>query len=114
MRRPGRRCGWIALGAAALALGCQAPVQSVRLQLEPSDSRVYVDGEAVAAGTSTLELRSDRPHVVLVRREGYRPEQRVIESRRVGSESRLEPSELSVRLAPLVPKERDIRIEGAD
>lgn len=108
-----RRVGLAAI-ATLLVLGCQAPTQSLRLELEPADSRVYVDGDELAAGTRVVKLRSDRAHVVLVKRDGYRPQQWVIESRRVDGEPRLDPSQLTLRLEPLVPKEREIRIQGAD
>ncbi len=93
---------------------CQPPVQQVPLHLTPSDARVFVDGSELAPGTASVELRSDRPHVVLARRDGYLPAQVVLESRSSAGGTTLEPAELRIELQPVVPKERSLRIEGVD
>jgi hypothetical protein len=111
--RSGKFFNALVVGA-CLALGCQTPTQRVPLHLEPSGARVFVDGTEVPGAADALELRSDRPHVVLVRRDGYRPEQVVLETRRVDGVSRLEPDEIRLELEPIVPKGREIRIEVAD
>lgn len=100
---------------AVLALGCHTPpVQRVSLHIEPADARVFIDGKAVAPGTASAELRSDLPHIVLVKRDGYRPAQTVLETRSVEGRPRLDPAEVRLRLDPLVPKESDFRIDAAD
>ncbi len=106
-------CAAFALVVAAFA--CHTPpVQRVRLHVEPADAQVFVDGAPLAAGTAWVELRSDRPHVVLSKRDGYRPAQTVLETRSVDGRPRLAPAEIRVRLEPLVPKESGFRIEGED
>ena len=106
------------LAGFALALGAIAchtpPIQRVPLQLEPADAQVFVDGTRLAPGTTSVELRSDRPHVVLSKRDGYRPAQTVLETRTVDGRPRLVPSVIRVRLEPLVPKESDFRIDSED
>ena len=106
--------GFVAL-AIAFVLGCQVPpVQRVGLRVEPADARVFVDGNEVAEGAGWLELRADTPHVVLARRDGYRSEQIVLETRRRDGVDRLEPAEIRLALEPLVPKERAFRVEGEE
>jgi hypothetical protein len=104
----------LAVSLVATALGCQAPMQRVPLHLEPADSRVYVDGSELAAGARHVELRSDEPHVVLAKRDGYRPQQIVLEPSGRGDARRLQPAEIRLELEPLVPKESAVRIERAD
>jgi hypothetical protein len=96
------------IGLAVVA--CQAPpTQRVPLHLEPAGVRVFVDGAEVTGPPQELDLRADRPHVVHLQRDGYRPQQVVLESRA----SRLEPAEIRLSLAPEVPTERQIKIEDA-
>jgi hypothetical protein len=101
----------VALLLVGVCAACQAPpTQQVPLHLEPSGVRIFVDGTEIAGSPAELDLRSDRPHVVHLERDGYRAQQVVLESRA----SRLEPAEIRLTLAPEVPTERQIRIEGAE
>lgn len=102
---------FVLVGALA---GCQIPMQSVPLHLDTSGARVFVDGVRVDSGAGSLTLRSDRPHVVHIERDGHQAQQVVLESRETPSGPRLEPAEIRVRLAPVVPTERQIQIQGAD
>ena len=102
------------VATAAVLLACRAPVQRIPLDLEPAGARIFVDGREVPGVPAALELRADRPHVVHVRRDGYQAEQIVLEPRDGGAGPHLEPAEIRLRLAPIVPTEREIRIEGGD
>jgi hypothetical protein len=95
-------------------VACQTPTQIVPLHLEPSGTRVFVDGHAVPAGVRTLTLRSDRPHVVHLEREGHQAQQIVLETRATPDGPRLEPAEIRAQLESVVPTERKIQIEGDD
>lgn len=113
--------GWYrrlaAVVAAALGLACQAPMQRVPLHVEPGGARIFVDGIPLDGNPDAVELRSDRPHVIHVERDGYRAEQMVLEVRdgEAGAPGmQLEPSEIRLRLEPLVPKDSEVRIEGFD
>jgi hypothetical protein len=96
------------------SFGCQAPIQVVKLEIEPRTASVFVDGAPVSAEAGEVSLRSDRSHVVFVRGEGYRAEQFVLETREQDGVHALEPAELRVRLSPLVPTEHGVVIESAD
>ena len=102
-----------ALAVACLAIGCQVPIQVVPLHLE-TGTRVFVDGRELPQASKSVELRSDRPHVVHLQRAGHRAQQLILETHETEDGPRLHPDEIRVRLQPVVPTERKIRIEGAD
>ena len=102
------------LGLALLAGCTTVPRQVVRLRIEPADARVFVDRKELAPAPSELSLATDVAHVLFIRAEGYRPQQVVLDTHERGGRRVLEPSEVTVRLAPLVPTERGVAIEGAD
>jgi hypothetical protein len=97
-------------------LGC-APMQPVTLDLAPEPVAVYVDGRPARVtpgdevGRQRVALRSDVSHVLYFKREGYRPERVVLETRRVDGESRLEPGTVVVRLDPLTSVQRALSVE---
>jgi len=108
-----RRARAVAGSSAALALliGC-APRQVVPLDLVPADLTVFVDSQPVEGGTpERLELRADRPHVLFFRKVGYRPEQVVLRSERIGGEPQLTPARIDVRLERLAPVGRRLEVE---
>ncbi len=102
-----------ALAVACLAIGCQVPIQVVPLHLE-AGTRVFVDGREVPRASESIELRSDRPHVVHLQRAGHHVQQLILETRETEDGPRLDPDEIRIRLEPVVPTERRIQIEGAD
>jgi hypothetical protein len=109
----GRRAGAVACSAAGLALliGC-APRQVVPLSLTPADLTVFVDSRPIeGAPPDSLALRADRPHVLFFRKVGYRPEQVVLRSERVGGEPKLRPARIDVRLERLAPVGRRLEVE---
>ena len=103
--------GWT---SPVLALSASTPTQVVPLDVEPSGVRVFVDGQPVPGAPASLTLRSDRPHVVHLERDGHQAQQIILETRKTGSGTRLEPAAVRARLEPVVPKERQVTIEGAD
>jgi hypothetical protein len=103
----------VAIVVACFAIGCQVPTQIVPLHLR-SGTRVFVDGSEVPAGAESVELRSDQPHVVHLERAGHYPQQLVLATRQTENGPHLEPEEIRVRLEPMVPTERKIRIESAE
>ena len=105
---------WLSVAAGLACASVAPPLQRVAVHLEPQDAAMWVDGTRVAEGTRAVQLRSDTPHVVLVRRDGYRPQQVVLEPQGAGEAMRLEPTEIRLELEPLVPTERAIRIQGSE
>jgi hypothetical protein len=105
-----RRALSVVAGVATM-LGC-APIQIVPLELRPVPLTIFVDGEELEDGSPVqLELRADRPHVLFFKKEGYRSEQLVLESRLVAGKPKLEPERVSIRLAPLTSTGRSLKME---
>jgi hypothetical protein len=102
----------LGLGIAGLLLaaGC-APTQRVALAVAPAGAVLFVDGEALPAVPEAIELRSDRDHKLFFKSPGYRPELVVLRSQRVDGAPRLDPQDVRVRLTPVAPSGRDVRIE---
>ena len=91
-------------------------MQLVPLRVEPDAVALFVDGRRVTPMPAELELRADRAHVLMFKREGYRAERVVLIASTGGSEQgpRLQPAEVSVRLAAIVPSASEVVIEGAN
>lgn len=82
------------------------------VSIEPAPVEVYVDGRLAASGApDRLVLQSDRGHVVLIRRQGYRSEQVVLQSVARDGGRRLEPGRIVVRLTPEAGRGRRIEVE---
>jgi hypothetical protein len=105
---------WRALSIVAgvmTMLGC-VPTQIVPLELRPAPLTIFVDGEELEDGSPVqLELRADRPHVLFFKKEGYRSEQLILESRVVAGKPQLEPERVRVHLAPIVSTGRSLKME---
>jgi len=94
--------------------GC-VPTQVVPLRVEPVPLTIYVDGERLESGApERIKLRSDKPHVLFFKKEGYQPAQVVLRTIERQGAPRLVPAEVDVRLAPLTPKGRDLKVEFDD
>jgi hypothetical protein len=94
-----------------LALGC-APTQVVPVTIQPVPVSLYIDGELHAEGSPVeLELRADQPHLLFFKKEGYRAEQVVLRSVPNENGPRLEPDRVEVRLSPVTPKRRNLKVE---
>jgi hypothetical protein len=102
------RLGVFVIFAAGIAC---APLQTVELRVEPTPTSVHVDGKSVSPVPASLELRADRDHSLFFKRDGYRPELVVLQSRPGESGPRLEPARVEARLRPLAGKSRDVEIE---
>ena len=98
--------------ALAFALAGCAPMQVVPVDVGPGPVELYVDGERAEAVPARLELRADRDHKIFVKRDGFRPELVVLESRTVEGREQLVPGEVRVQLAPRAG-EREVEIRDA-
>ncbi len=103
-----------ALVASIATLTACAPLQRVELEVEPIPESVFVDGQAVTPVPTGLDLRADRDHKLYFKRDGFKPELVVLQSVTGDEGPVLEPSRVRVRLRPLDPGGRDVRIEQED
>ena len=82
-----------ALAAACLAVACQVPTQVIPLQVQ-AGTRVFVDGREISTVSKAVELRSDRPHVVYLQRDGHHAQQWILTSRKTADGPRLDPESI--------------------
>jgi len=101
---------WVAL-LLAPHLACAAK-QRIALDCVPERVTIYVDREALDAGTDTVELRIDEPHQIYVKGPGYEPQLIVLEPR-VGEDgrTRLHPENVCVELVR-VGVDRELTLEA--
>jgi hypothetical protein len=92
--------------------GC-APMQRVPLDVGPGDVEVYVDGLRVPEPLpAELDLKSNRAHVVFVKKSGHRSEQIVLRSEEpADGPPRLTPDRVEVELRRETPKGRRLEVE---
>ena len=93
-----------------LALAC-APTQVVPVTVEPAPMAVFVDGRRLPEATSqNVELKSDRAHVFLFKKEGYQSQQVVLRSEPGPDRPRLQPDQIQVQLIPIEGRKPDIAV----
>jgi hypothetical protein len=112
-RGPSRARGCRIAAAAALAALCAcAPKQRIPLDRCVSEEVVvYVDGRLLEQGPASLELRSDEPHKLYVKRPGEPPRLVVLEPTQDGEgRPRLEPADPCTELVA-VGLDRELTIE---
>jgi len=107
---------WIRAAAILLLMlsAACAPKQRIPLEVAPRPATLFVDGEALESIPDELELRSDRPHVLFFKRDGYRSQRVVLETVEVDGRPRLEPDVVSIELAPAARGGRELVIEPAE
>jgi hypothetical protein len=111
--RRSRRASASLLGIGLLVLaaaGC-APKQVVPVDVIPAPSQVYLDKKPLDALPNELVLRADRDHTLFFKREGYRSELVVLETRKIDGEERLVPERVELRLRLLTSGTRDLEVE---
>jgi hypothetical protein len=93
--RPGARARRVAAAIALGALCACAPKQRIPLEACVSEEMVvYVDGRLLEKGPAGLELRSDEPHKLYIKRPGEPPHLVVLETTVDGEgRARLEPAD---------------------
>ena len=103
-----RLCGVGVLGLFLLAC---APTQVVPIQMAPEPVTVFVDGRRLPEKDSRqVELKADRAHVFLFKKEGYQSEQVVLRSEPGPERPRLEPNGIVVKLIPLEGRKPGIAV----
>jgi hypothetical protein len=104
----------VAAGFVASCSTC-APVQRVPIDSNPPGATIFVDQQEVGASPMEVDLRADRDHSVFLKRDGYRPQLVILESRQAEDPPRLDPAAVRVRLLPIEPgHELEVDIERRD
>jgi hypothetical protein len=102
------------LAASLLAAGCLSSTQRVRIACVPEEMKIYVDGRLLEEGAeNVIFLRTDEPHKIFVRGEGYEPQLVVLEPTldADGRES-LGADEVCIEVIPVgMERELDLQME---
>ncbi len=100
----------VAVATSAIGIACAAK-QRVPLDCVPEEVTVFVDQRVLEELPEALELRSDRPHKIFLKRPGYEPQLIVLEPRRgEGGRSTLHPDRICVELVR-IGVDRQLRLE---
>jgi len=76
----------------------------------PADVTVFVDGAPVDRTSDSIDLRTDQPHVLFIRGEGYKPAMVVLDIEETGNGPALSPRNLCLDLN-LAKRSRKLEIE---
>ena len=71
-----RICG---IALALLVVGACAHRQTIRLDCVPKDVTIYLDKVPLEGVPDSVDLRTDQPHILFFRGEGYEPTMVVLE-----------------------------------
>ncbi len=80
------------------------------LERNPREITVFVDGAPVDRVSDSIDLRSDRPHVLFIKGEGYEPTMVVLDTEETGAGPVLSPRDLCLGLN-LNKRSRKLEIE---
>ena len=102
-----RTCG---IALALLAVGGCAHKQTIRLDCVPKDVTIYLDKVPLERVPDSVALRTDQPHVLFFKGEGYEPVMVVLELEETADGPALSPRDLCFELN-LAKRKRELEIE---
>jgi hypothetical protein len=102
-----RTCG-IVLGL--LAVGACAHKQTIRLDCVPKDITIYLDKVPLDRVPDSIDLRTDQPHVLFFKGEGYEPTMVVLDIEGTPDGPALSPQDLCFELN-LARRNRELELE---
>jgi hypothetical protein len=102
-----RICG---IALALLALGACAHKQTIQLDCVPKDVTIYLDRVPLDSVPDSIDLRTDRPHVLFFKGEGYEPMMVVLDTEETADGPALSPRDLCFDLN-LAKRQRELEIE---
>ncbi len=102
-----RTCGIV---LALLAVGACAHKQTVRLDCVPKDVTIYLDKVPLDRVPDSIDLRTDQPHVLFFKGEGYEPTMVVLDIEETADGPALSPRDLCFELN-LARRSRKLEIE---
>lgn len=105
-----RICG---IALALLAVGACAHKQTIRLDCVPKDITIYLDKVPLDRVPDSIDLRTDQPHVLFFKGEGYEPTMVVLDIDEAADEPALSPRDLCFELN-LAKRKRELEIEIAE
>ena len=105
-----RICG---IALVLLTVGACAHTQTVRLDCVPKDVTIYLDKTPLERVPDSIALRTDQPHVLFFKGEGYEPVMVVLELEETADGPALSPRDLCFELN-LAKRKRELEIEIDD
>lgn len=108
--RLGHRFRFTLLVLVALFSPSCATKQTIPLDCVPKDVTIYVDKKPLDSVPNEIELRTDRPHTLFFRGEGYDPAMVVLDSVSGEHGPALAPSDVCVELH-FVKRAQELEIE---
>jgi hypothetical protein len=102
-----RLCG---IALVLLVVGACAHKQTIRLDCVPKDVTIYLDKVPLDRVADSIDLRTDEPHLLFFRGEGYEPTMVVLEIEETADGPALSPRDLCLELN-LVRRSRDLELE---
>jgi hypothetical protein len=105
-----RTCG---IALALLAVAACAHKQTIRLDCVPKDVTIYLDKVPLERVPDSIALRTDQPHVLFFKGEGYEPVMVVLELEETADGPALSPRDLCFELN-LAKRKRELEIEIDD
>jgi len=102
-----------AIALLLLLVGACAHTQSYQLDCVPRDVTIYLDKVPLDRIPDTLDLRTDQPHVLFFRGEGYEPTMVVLDTEETADGPALSPRDLCLELN-IKKRTRGLEIEVED
>ena len=102
-----RICGIV---LALLAVGACAHKQTFRLDCVPRDVTIYLDKVPLDRVPDSIDLRTDQPHVLFFKGEGYEPMMVVFDTEETADGPALSPRDVCFDLN-LAKRKRELEIE---
>ncbi len=105
-----RICG---IALALLVVGACAHKQTIRLDCVPKDVTIYLDKVPLDRVPDSIALRTDQPHVLFFKGEGYEPTMVVLDIEETADGPALSPQDLCLELN-LARRNRELELEIED
>ncbi len=102
-----RTCG---IALVLLTIGACAHKQTIRLDCVPKDVTIYLDKVPLDHVPDSVALRTDQPHVLFFKGEGYEPMMVVFDTEETADGPALSPRDLCFELN-LAKRKRELEIE---
>ncbi len=102
-----RSCG---IALALLATGACAHKQTIRLDCVPKDVTIYLDKVPLDHVPDSIALRTDQPHVLFFKGEGYQPTMVVLDIEETADGPALSPRDVCFDLH-LARRSRELELE---
>jgi hypothetical protein len=102
-----RACG---IALVVLVVGACAHKQTIQLDCVPKDVTIYLDKVPLDRVPDSIALRTDQPHVLFFKGEGYEPTMVVLELEETADGPALSPRDLCFELN-LSKRKRELEIE---